>query len=70
MKKMLLFLVAVLLFSCSADETVSVRQYDLKVDRDIILEYGQCLEIMETDYELCVKAISDSRCPSNVTCVW
>ena len=62
MKKVLLILLPILLFNCNKDKNIDTIQYDLKIDK--------CLDIADTEYELCLESINDSRCPSDVDCVW
>jgi len=65
-----MILIAILIFSCSKDENNPISHYDLKVDENIILDNGKCLRIIDKEYEICLNSINDSRCPSNVVCVW
>ena len=62
MKKVVLMLLPILLFNCNKDTNLDTIQYDLKIDK--------CLNISDTVYELCLESINDSRCPSDVVCVW
>ncbi|WP_242203759.1 hypothetical protein [Aestuariivivens insulae] len=60
-----IILLVMLTFSfnyCSQNDLESGRQYGLK--------NNDCLNIKDTGYRLCLKGISDSRCPSDVVCVW
>lgn len=61
MKKALLMLLPILLFNCSKDTNI---------DKSITLRHDECLDIVNTEYELCWESISDSRCPFDVVCVW
>ena len=70
MKNILMILIAILIFSCSKDDNNAISHYDLKVDKNIILDNGKCLKIIDKEYEICLNSINDSRCPSNVVCVW
>ena len=70
MKKILGILLIVLIYSCSKDDNSPISQYDLKVDKNIILDNGKCLEIVDKGYEICLESINDSRCPSGGECVW
>jgi hypothetical protein len=70
MKKLLVILLTILIYSCSKDDNNQISQYDLTADKNIILDNGKCLEIIDIEYEICLKSINDSRCPSGVECVW
>lgn len=70
MKNILVILLTLLFYSCSKDVNIPINQDDLKVGGNVILEYGKCLKTINKDYEICLISINDSRCPSNVVCVW
>lgn len=70
MKNVLAILLAILSYGCSNNDHDVIIPYDLKVDENVILENGNCLKIVDKEYEICLTSINDSRCPSNVVCVW
>ncbi len=70
MKKVLVILVSILLYSCSSGDITRTVQYDLDLDKSVILDYKKCLKIVEKEYEICLESINDSRCPTSAVCVW
>ena len=70
MKNILLLLLTVLIYSCSSYKNNQIIQYDLNSNKNIILNNGKCLEVKDTAYEICLKSIKDSRCPTGVNCIW
>ena len=70
MKNILGILLIVFIYSCSKGDNSSISQYDLKVNKNIFLDNGKCLEIIDKEYEICLISINDSRCPSGGECVW
>ncbi|UCS92727.1 hypothetical protein KZP23_18895 [Echinicola marina] len=67
--KKTLFILLVLLYSCSNDNDLT-GQYHLKGGKNISLDNGKCLKIDQTEYEICMVSVNDSRCPMNANCVW
>lgn len=70
MKNILLILLTLLVYSCSKDVNHPISQNNLKVGGNVILDYGKCLKTIDKEYEICLISINDSRCPSDVVCVW
>ena len=70
LKTILIIILPMVFISCSQDESESDDFAALKFDKNSTLKINQCIDIAETDYSLCFDAVSDSRCPADVVCVW
>lgn len=70
MKNIIAILLAILSYGCSNNGHDDIIPFDLKVAENVTLENGKCLKITDLEYEICLTSINDSRCPSNVVCVW
>ncbi|HUH75062.1 MAG TPA: hypothetical protein VLZ75_11745 [Chitinophagales bacterium] len=70
MKNILVILLTLLAYSCSKDINQPNYPNGLKVNQNIVLDYGKCLKTIDKEYEICFTSISDSRCPVNAICVW
>ncbi len=53
---------SLIIISCSSNDILSYGNYKLKNNR--------CYNLIDSNYELCVDSISDSRCPEDVVCIW
>lgn len=64
MKKLVVILLSFLISSCNKDDN------DSKVDKSIFLDSRKCLKIDDKEYEICLVSINDSRCPTDLICIW
>lgn len=62
MKVFLSVCLCLLFIHCSPSHVLSEGNYKLKVNN--------CYKLIDSNYELCLDSISDSRCPEDVVCVW
>ena len=70
MKNAFLILVSLVFFCCSSNDASSTGQYDLKIHKIRIIDFNNCLKIVDNGNELCVTSVNDSRCPFGGECIW
>lgn len=60
--KILLLLLPFVLNCSSQDDSEFDRQYNL--------ETNNCFDVNGTEYNLCLESVNDSRCPTDLVCIW
>ena len=61
MNKLLLLSIILLVYSCNDRDVVN---------EDLSIVYNGCIDISSSKFKICFDSIKDSRCPTDLVCIW
>lgn len=70
MKSFFALIVTLLLLSCNKDDSTDLEKINLELGQNASLKNGECLDIRQTPFEICLDSVWDSRCPEGANCIW